>query len=316
MTQVSSLYPCSQKDLYSVLETAWANYSSNLSKFTTFKPLYVAATKTTALTAISSAKALPDDYARSGASEVLHIGLVNIGKTCAQNFQILKSYIETVFPDPLVQNVQFLVAGQSYYRDAAHGDWESMELLNQNVKNYLTTNNTILLGVAPNLNMPSTFAASVAAASANFSAQYANFKTAEQTSLETATKIKANNAIYKTCISMMKDGQIIFMNEPENLIKFQFSRLLALINPPTAGVKGSVKESLTFLPISAVQLTAQLDGEIAKNIEIDLNGEFGIELKEGNYTLNINAVGYVSQTIKVTLKLTGLKTINFELEKI
>ena len=309
-------YSCSQKDLYSVLETAWANYGNNLARFTAFKPLYVAALRTTALAAIAAAKALPDDDARSGASEVLHIGLINLGKICTQNFQFLKSYIETAFPDPLIQEVQFVVAGQNYYRAASNGDWESVELLNQNAKNYLIANNTVLLGVAPNLNMPSTFAASVTTAATNFSAQYTNFKSAEQTSLETTLKVKANNAIHKTGMSMMKDGQVIFMNEEESRIKFQFSSLLAMINPPVAGVKGSIKESVTFSVIDDAQMTAQLEGEVAKTIEIDLNGEFGKELKEGNYTLVVSAVGYISETRIVDLKLTGLKTVNFVLQKI
>ena len=63
-------------------------------------------------------------------------------------------------------------------------------------------------------------------------------------------------------------------------------------------------------------MTAQLEGEVAKTIEIDLNGEFGKELKEGNYTLVVSAVGYISETRIVDLKLTGLKTVNFVLQKI
>jgi len=39
-------------------------------------------------------------------------------------------------------------------------------------------------------------------------------------------------------------------------------------------------------------------------------------LKEGNYTLTVSAAGYVTQTINVDLKLTGLKTQNFVLVKI
>lgn len=309
-------YSCSQKDLYSVLETAWANYGNNLARFTAFKPLYVAALKATALTAIAAAKALPDDDARSGTSEVLHIGLINMGKICTQNFQFLKSYIETAFQDPLIQDVQFIVAGQKYYRAACNGDWESVELLNQNVKNYLVANNTLLLGVTPNLNMPSTFAASVSAAATNFSTQYTNFKSAEQTSLETTLKIKSNNAIHKTAMSMMKDGQVIFMNEEESRIKFQFSNLLAMINPPVAGIKGSINESVTFSVIDGAQLTAQIEGELVKIIDIDINGEFGKELKEGNYTLVASAHGYISETRIVDLKLTGLKTVNFVLQQI
>ena len=107
-------YPCSQKDLYSVLETAWGNYGVHLSRFTPFKALYTAAYKTTALTAVTNAKAMPDDYARSGISEAMRITLKNLGNVCLQNFQFLKSYIETAFTDTAVQKVQFVIAGQNY----------------------------------------------------------------------------------------------------------------------------------------------------------------------------------------------------------
>ena len=61
---VNKDYPCSQKDLYSVLETAWGNNGVHLARFTAFKALYTLPFKTTALSAIASAKALPDDDAR------------------------------------------------------------------------------------------------------------------------------------------------------------------------------------------------------------------------------------------------------------
>jgi hypothetical protein len=320
MSQTTAIYPCSQKDLYSVLETAWGNFgtATNLPRFTAFKGLYVAAFKTAAIAAIAAAKAMPDDDARTGTAEVLHIGLINMGKICTQNFQFLKSYIETAFPDPLVQDVQFVIAGQNYYRGATNRDWESLELLNQSMKNYLAipANNTLLLGVGPNLNMPATFTASVTTAAANFSTQYANFKAAEQTSLETTNKVKANNAIYKAGISMMKDGQLIFMNEDESRVKFEFSSLLALINPPVAGVKGSIKEAVTNKIIVGAQMTSQLDGEVAKAVDVDDTGEFDKELQAGKYTLVVSALGYVTETRLLDLKLTGLKIEHFLLVKI
>lgn len=107
----------------------------HLARFTAFKALYTLPFKTTALAAIASAKALPDDDARSGASELLHIGLVNMGNTCLQNFQFLKAYIDTAYTDPAVQKVQYVIAGQNYYRDASRGDWESMVLMNTSAKN-------------------------------------------------------------------------------------------------------------------------------------------------------------------------------------
>lgn len=302
-------YPCKQGDLYSVLDTAWGNYGVHLARFTAFKALYTGAYKTTALAAIASAKALPDDDARSGASELLHIGLVNMGNICCQNFQFLKSYIDTAFTDPAVQKIQYVIAGQNNYRDASRGDWESMILMNTSAKNYLALPANVTALTAGN-NMPVAFVATQKTASDNFDAQYSSFKLAEETSVETANKIKANNLCYHTGIAMLNDGQKIFMNEPEILTKFVFSNLLALINPPYAGIKGSVKERVTNIAITNAEIIAQKDGEPAVTYPVDVNGDFAITLAEGKYKLVFKAIDFIDEFVDVDLKLTGYKTVD------
>lgn len=308
-------YPCSQKDLYSVLETAWGNIELHLARFTDYKAFYTSALISSALADIASAKALPDDDARSGASELLHIGLVAMGKICLQNFQFLKGYIDSAYPEPAVQKVQYVIAGQNNYRDASRQDWESMVSLNTNAKNYLA-NAANVTALTANDNMPTAFVATLKTGSDNFDAQYLLFKGAEQTSVETADKIKANNAIYRAGMSMMNDGQKIFMNESDILTKFVFQNLLDLINPPVAGIKGSVKEIVTNIGIGNAKISAQRDGFPTENVLVDLNGDFGEQLKEGQYKITVSAVGYVEQVFDMDLKLTGLKTLNVELVKV
>jgi hypothetical protein len=62
-------------------------------------------------------------------------------------------------------------------------------------------------------------------------------------------------------------------------------------------------------------MTAQKDGEPARNILVGIDGSFGDQLPEGDYLLVISALGYVSQTINVSCKLTGLKRVNVRLVK-
>jgi hypothetical protein len=312
---VNKDYPCSQKDLYSVLETAWGNNGVHLTRFTTYKALYTLPFKTAALAAITAAKAMPDDDARSGASELLHIGLVEMGNICLQSFQFLKGYIDTAYTSLSVRKVQYVVAGLNNYRDASRGDWESMVSLNTNAKNYLTVLANVTALTAGN-NMPAGFVATHKTASDNFDAQYTSFKLAEETSVETANKIKANNVIYHAGMLMLSDGQKIFMNEPEILTKFVFANLLALINPPVAGVKGKVVEAVTFNVIGNALITAQLEGQPSVEIAVEDNGDFGKQLKEGKYIIIVSAVGYASQSFELDLKLTGLKTLNVELVKV
>jgi len=312
---VTKEYPCSQGDLYSALETAWGNYGVHLTRFTNFKALYDAAYKTAALTAITAAKNMPDDDARSGASELMHIELVKLGDVCTEKFQFLKAYINTAYPDREVQEAKYVIAGQNYYRGATRGDWEKLILMNTNAKNYLAIADNVT-ALEANQNMPATFPATLKTASDDFDAQYAAFKLAEETSVETAAKIDANNMCYRTGIAMMKDAQVIFMNEPQIMTKFVFRNLLDLINPPTAGIKGIVKEKDTNIAIANANISAQKDGQAAVVVAVDVNGEFGEQLPEGHYIIKVGAAGYIEQTFDSDLKLTGLKTMNVELVKV
>lgn len=312
---IKAAYPCSQKDLYSVLETAWGNYGDHLASFTAFKALYTAAFKTSALSAIASARALPDDDARSGESELLRIDLVAKGKLCLQHFQFLKSYIDSAFADPEVQQVQYVIAGQNNYRDASRQDWESLVQMNSSAKNYLADAGNVAALTAGN-NMPAGFVATQKTASDNFDVQYAAFKMAEQTSVETANKINANNLIFAAGMSMLNDGQKIFMNSPEVLTKFVFGNLLALINPPVAGIKGTIKEAVTNAEIVNGRVVVQREGEPAVDVAVDVNGDFAEQLMEGEYKITVGADGYVEQIFNLDLKLTGLKTLNVDLVKV
>jgi hypothetical protein len=257
---------------------------------------------------------MPDDAARSAVAETLRVGVVKMGDTCLLNFRFLKSYIEGAFADEDVWDAQFKAAGQNYYADAANGDWESMELMNQSAKNYLNTNNALLVGVAPNLNMPAAFGGATGTygtAATNFTAQYLLFKSAEETSVATAAKIIANNNVYKTTIKMMKDGQLIFDGDDETKKMFTFSSIWDLINPPVAGIKGQVKVSGTNTPIGGATISIQKDGEVAQDILTEDDGTYSHQLGAGNYTIKVSAAGYVSQTKTVEMKADGYKTFDW-----
>jgi hypothetical protein len=187
--------------------------------------------------------------------------------------------------------------------------------MNTSAKNYLALPANVTALTAGN-NMPAGFGVTLKTASDTFDAQYATFKLAEETSVETAAKIKANNVCYNAGMAMLNDGQKIFMNEPELLTKFVFSNLLALINPPVAGIKGKIKEAVTNAVITNATFTAQRDGDPASVVVVDVNGDFAEQLSEGHYTFTVGAVGYVEQVIDMDLKLTGYKTLNVELVKI
>ena len=116
-------------------------------------------------------------------------------------------------------------------------------------------------------------------------------------------------------MQMMRDGQRIYAKDEANRSLFVFSTLWSMINPSIAGVNGSVLDSVSFLPIENVVMTAQMSGAPAVVINVDSNGDFGEQLPVGDYVLTVSALGYNTQTINVSCKLTGLKRVNVELVK-
>lgn len=310
---VNPEYRCSQKDLYSILETAWANYDGRQPEFALLKALYTVLYSTNAKAAIAAAKALPDAQARGADAETLRVSVVNEADVCRLNYKKLKSYIITAFPDPLIQKPKFEAAGQAYFREAGNEDWESVEMLIQAGTNFIAANSVAL---SAGNNMPAGFAAQWDGDGLTFNTTYSLFKIAEQTSEDTAKKINANNAIYRTGINMMKDGQIIFENKPEVSVKFVFQSLWDLINPPVAGIKGNVKRASDNLPLGGAIITAQQAGEPVETTEADDSGNFSLRLAAGTYQVTASADGFISQTVEVVVDKGSYKTVNFSLRAV
>lgn len=312
MSTEKTNYRCSQGDLYSVSETGWENYKKYQARFTAYKGKYTATTRTDALAAISAAKALPDDDARSAVAALLHVDVEKAGKVCLGNFQFLLGYIDEIWKDKVSRDVQYVAAGQRRYAAAANNDWEAMDSMNTSAKNFITANTTVLLGVAPNLNMPATFPATFNTGVTDFVTKYGAFKTASETGTLTGAKIKANNDCHDALTAMFADAQKIFLNEPDIARMFQFSYLLSLINQKIVGMRGTVKETGTNKPIGGAQISAQKVGEVAVVFVTEADGSYSKILSAGMFVVTVTAANYVSQTVDVELVDT-MKGVDFEM---
>ena len=62
-------------------------------------------------------------------------------------------------------------------------------------------------------------------------------------------------------------------------------------------------------------ISAQKDGSPADAVPVDVNGDFGKQLAEGNYKITIGAVGYMELVFEMDLKLSSVKTLNVKLVK-
>jgi hypothetical protein len=311
--EIRSEYPCSQKDLYSILETAWLNYDEHQADFAALKALYTVLYSTNAKAAVAAAKALPDAQARGEHAESLRVVLVEQAETCRQNFHKLKSYIVTAYPNKQLHKGKFEAAGQLYYEGASSDDWESVSQLNQSGSNFIAANTADL--TAGN-NMPAGFQATYDGDAATFLTTYNDFKTAEQTSEQTAEKINANNAVYRTGMGMMKDGQLIFAAEPDVAVKYQFQTLWDLVNPAVAGIKGNVKNFADNLPLGGAKIIAQQAGDPIDEALTDDTGNYSLRLAAGTYRVTVELPGFVPENGEVTVDERGYKTMDFSLRAV
>lgn len=308
-TKVLAEYLGAQKDVLSVLETAWDNYLQNILKLAEYKPMkYTPALAVAAKVRIADARALPDFQARSGLAEELRIILVRKGGLCLNDFQLLKGYIDEAWKgeDEALRKPNYEEAGQNYYRDASREDWESVQSIGDSMKLYINNKLTVLTGAGM---MPVNFQAEVETRRLEFEGVYADFKTAEQTQVATQNRIKAINTCYKEGMEMMLDAQRVYANDAAVRSLFVFSTLLDMINPKTAGVLGLIQDDETHEPLDDVTITFMPENEPGIVVKTNAEGEYAsLQMRAQVYKVLVERVGYESIEDEVDV-VTGTVTI-------
>lgn len=220
-------YNCTQQELYSVAKIGWKSFLENIISFAPFSTKYTPVYGTTMKAAVQSAKALPDEFARTSEHKSLRIELVALGNDCMIKWQQLASYIRDGFAKEL-HETKLSAAGHEYYEGASGKDWESVSGLMEDGKAFIAANTAVL--TTPG-GMPAGFDTDFDTARTAFEDKYEAFTDMEQ-DMQQATddKINANNLVYSNLISMFEDGQKIFRNNASLRDRFVFDTVLALIS--------------------------------------------------------------------------------------
>lgn len=305
-------YNCSMQDLYSALNTIWDNYKEDMGDFTAYKAGYVLAKFTSAKAAIKAAKELPDDQARSGPAELLRIKVVDAADKVIGNFVQAKGYINGVVAAPS-RKATYEIAGQKYYRKATNDDWESVVGMGTSLNKYLDDNSTLLEDGGNN--MPATFPADVLLNTEAFELVYGQFKSASETGVKTGTKITANNGCYTTAREMMDDAAIIYRKNSTKADRYIFDKILDMLNPKVAGMKGDVLDSNTNEGIEGAEVKMQQEGKPAIVTTTDADGHYeqtGIEA--GTYTVTITKAGFQTVNEIIVIKPGTVSGRDFPLQ--
>lgn len=276
-------YNCSQQTLYTAANLGWNSCTQHINSFKDFSDQYDPAFIAARIAEVEAAALLPDDQARNGITETLRIQLTQLADASLADFQRLKRYISKAF-GPEFHKAQYEIAGQNYYEKAANYNWDSLKGLLTSASNYINNN---LATLTQNQNMPVAFPPILENNKNSFFALHPQFLDSEETSRQdAATKIIANNAIYNSLINMFLDGQQIFRNDEAVKKQFIFDQVLLLIDGAgTAGVRGTVTDSVTTFPLEGVS----------------------VKLMPGNYTGTTNADGIY----RISPMASGIYTVTY-----
>ncbi len=307
---VIAAYNCTQLELYSVARLAWLSCGQHIVVFGNLKAKYTPALVTAEIAQIAAAKAMPDDQARNEVSETLRDKLLQKNKEALDVWQRLKRYIDDAYPESL-QKSKLEGAGSKKYDAASDNDWESTEGLLESGSNFIANYSADL---EADDNMPVTFAAVFNTIKDDFLTLHLKFLDSRETSeMGTEAKVKANNIIYKNLMTMLLDGQYLFSGSPATKKQFVFSDLIfKAAGAGTAGIKGTVTDALTLLPIKDVNINILLTVKIAKT---DVDGKYEInQVAHGKYDIEASKAGYQTRVISQFDILVGtVSTLNIEL---
>lgn len=300
-----ALVNCTEPELYLVCETGWTSCREHLAQFTLASPLYDNAFIDARLAEVVAANNLPDEATRYATAELAHIQLEKDGRTCCDNWQMLKRYIAKAYPEDQ-HKVLFNEAGINFYEKAVNQNWESVTQINTRGAAFITLHSVALLA---NQNMPSTFAANIFNPGVTaFTAQLQTFYQAEEAArVGTAAKNAANEAIHTAVMSMFLDGQQIFRNNPTVKEQFIFESVLALISGAgSAGFKGLILDSVTSQPVPNVKVGLFNTNKVTTT---GPDGRYRLNAASGFYTILIECPGYQPQTLTDREVKVGAHTI-------
>lgn len=294
-------YPCGQQDLYTIIETGWQSYAEFLADFMNLSTLYTAATGTDQLTALTAARAMPDEDNRDEVHKTLRVQLSGLAETCLIKWSDLSTYIRDGFPANEYENKR-IAAGYNYYAGAAHENWDDVKGLMQDGVAFANANAAALTDGG----MVATFVADLTAAKDAFEVKHQAFLHAEENSkVQTDEKIEANNALYRALIKMFEDGKRIFRNNAAVREQFTFDSVWDLVSgsgggsssPQDAKLSGQITDANTLTPIFEVAVTLTPSGTDPTPITVltDVNGNYVFEnITPGGFSFLAEKVGYES----------------------
>lgn len=286
-----SVFRGKQGYMYAVALLAWANYTEYQKEFAGESSLYTVELADEQTAAIEAARQQPNERQRrevpKDARDLLNKNAGNLRAF----WQLLSSLIEKAFTPDLWEGKK-LAAGSNYYLQSSNENWSATFDMGDTAATFLAENSEALTAGGMLPNFPGRFTA----AKKEYDDVYSTYYTTKQGAKDgTKKKAAANTSVYKTTISMMKDGVKIFRNNPDVGEKFVYNSLMKLV----AG-KGFIKTSYHFilkdaatgLPITAATVVFTATDGTPYPGRMGKTGNLRCDLPAGTYGYVLKAPGY------------------------
>ena len=303
----------SQSDLALLLPLAWQNYLDNQPKFGNYKASYTAELAAKALARFKAADALPDEAARTANAELTRGELLVQGREFLDAWQQLEGYIEGAFPAPTAYKAMREAAGYGSYERAADNDWAAMTALINSALGFVTTQGAALRGAGE---MPEPFAKRLKAEAADVQLLIGRFNQ-ETTAAQQGTSVRGTALLgsFEEFLKMGRDGQRIFLRQPELARLFQTEYLLGIVRGTgQAGVRGTLTLGADGAPAAGV--TIDIAGAKTAATVSDADGRYALAVPAGDYTLAFSGAGYVRQEVPVSVEAGVKKRVDGVMGKV
>ena len=305
-------YGCSQDELYTGEGLCIKSYEAEQAKFADEKPKYTVPYAAALKAELNAARAIPDMTQRLSANTGKRIVLMRKLKAPEEsmepaegekNFDRLRSYINTAYSgDKALRKARLSEAGFDEYELVMECNWEKVESFLSKTNDFVNFYEADLLA---NDNMPPTFKAAYNTLATGLLEDVGVFLD-EQENIEQITqqKIVANNALHKKMNELRADGQNIFKRDVAKKAQFVWTSILEEVTPPgAAGLRGTVKDSVLFVPVVGALIEMQLPETPAVSFVTDENGVFySGNLTVGTYSFKLSKSGYVTLEMEVVIK--------------
>ena len=309
--KLSKNYGCTKELLYTVSLACWNSCSHYQTDFAGFKALYTPEFIADAIQKVKEAQAIPDSRQAIAARAAARVNLIETGGTVKVNWQALKAYITQAYSKEMAP-AMLEGAGASLYKKVSGDNWSAIRSLIDAANNFMTQN---LNTLTDNANMPATFPAVFQTSGENFvnlSVTYFDVDNAKK--MVVTQKTEANNAVYESVISMLKDGQQIFKDDVAVKNLFVFDQQLSVRKGATPASLGGYIKNESKMPVLGASIASS---ELNYQAFTNTKGHFSIKrMVAGVYNITVTCPGYAPFTQQVTLTAGVAFKLNLTLENV